>query len=102
MVPFPIATLRGTLAVAYAMTVHKAQGSELDQAALILPEADLPLLSRELIYTAVTRVRRSIVVVGRRALLDAAIERPLARSSGLSERLVAGSTLPPAGSQPRP
>jgi len=84
---YPFATLRGALAVSYATTVHKAQGSELDQAALILPESDLPLLSRELIYTAVTRARRSMVVVGRRALLEQAIGRPLGRASGLAERL---------------
>ena len=87
LVPFPLAALHGALAVAYASTVHKAQGSELDHAALILPDADMPLLSRELVYTAVTRVRRSITVVGRRALLDQAVARPLARSSGLGERL---------------
>jgi exodeoxyribonuclease V alpha subunit len=87
LVPFPISALQGALAVAYASTVHKAQGSELDHAALILPDADLPLLSRELVYTAVTRVRRSITVVGRRALLEQAIARPLERSSGLAERL---------------
>ena len=81
--------LRGAVAVSYATTVHKAQGSELDQAALILPERDLPLLSRELVYTAVTRARRSIVVVGRRALLEQAAGRPLERSSGLAPRLAA-------------
>ena len=81
--------LRGAVAVSYATTVHKAQGSELDEAALILPERDLPLLSRELVYTAVTRARRSIVVVGRRALLEQAAGRPLERSSGLAPRLAA-------------
>jgi exodeoxyribonuclease V alpha subunit len=86
---FPAATLRGAVAISYATTVHKAQGSELDQAALILPEIDLPLLSRELIYTAVTRARRSIVVVGRHALLEQAAGRPLERSSGLAPRLAA-------------
>ena len=89
LVPFPLPALQGALAVAYASTVHKAQGSELDQAALILPDADLPLSSRELVYTAVTRVRRSITVVGRRALLEQAVARPLERSSGLAERLLA-------------
>ena len=86
---FPAATLRGAVAVSYATTVHKAQGSELEEAALILPESDLPLLSRELVYTAVTRARRSIVVVGRRALLEQAASRPLERSSGLAPRLAA-------------
>ena len=88
---FPAATLSGAVAISYATTVHKAQGSELDQAALILPESDLPLLSRELVYTAMTRARRSIVVVGRRALLERAAHRPLERSSGLAARLRARS-----------
>ena len=70
--------------------MHKAQGSELDHAALILPDADLPLLSRELVYTAVTRVRRSITVVGRRALLEQAVARPLERASGLADRIAVG------------
>jgi len=87
LVPFPLGALHGALAIAYASTVHKAQGSELDHAALILPDTDLPLLSRELVYTAVTRVRRSITIVGRRALLEQAIARPLERFSGLADRL---------------
>jgi exodeoxyribonuclease V alpha subunit len=97
---FPLAGLRGALEIAYASTVHKAQGSELDHAALLLPDADLPLLSRELIYTAVTRARRSIVVVGRRALLEAAVARPLERSSGLGERLAARGVIPTAATTP--
>src|SRR6185369_9960692 len=87
LVPFALPALHGALEIAYATTVHKAQGSELDHGALILPDADPPLLSRELVYTAVTRVRRSITVVGRRALLEQAVARPLERSSGLGERL---------------
>ena len=89
LVPFPLTALHGALAIAYASTVHKAQGSELDTAALILPDADMPLLSRELVYTAVTRVRRSITVVGRRELLERAVARPLERSSGLADRIAA-------------
>jgi exodeoxyribonuclease V alpha subunit len=84
---FPLATLRGLVQTAYAITVHKAQGSEVEHAALLLPEADLPLLSRELIYTAATRARTSMVVVGRAALLAQAVARPLGRTSGLAERL---------------
>jgi exodeoxyribonuclease V alpha subunit len=91
---FSLASLRGALDLAYASTVHKAQGSELDHAALLLPEADLPLLSRELVYTAMTRARRSMVVVGRRAILDAAVARPLDRASGLRERLTARGAIP--------
>jgi exodeoxyribonuclease V alpha subunit len=84
---FPLEALQHDLTLAYATTVHKAQGAELDHAALVLPERDLPLLSRELIYTALTRARRSVVVVGRWARLVEAAARPLARSTGLAARL---------------
>jgi exodeoxyribonuclease V alpha subunit len=84
---FPFEGLRDDLRVAYATTVHKAQGAELDHVALVLPERDLPLLSRELLYTALTRARHSAVVVGRAELLALAALRPLARASGLAARL---------------
>jgi exodeoxyribonuclease V alpha subunit len=79
--------LRDDLRVAYATTVHKAQGAELDHVALVLPDRDLPLLSRELLYTALTRARQSAVVVGRADLLALAAARPLQRASGLAARL---------------
>ena len=50
----------------YAMTVHKSQGSQFDTAAVLLPDAASPLLTRELLYTAVTRAQRELVVVGER------------------------------------
>jgi exodeoxyribonuclease V alpha subunit len=87
LVAFPFEGLRDDLRVAYATTVHKAQGAELDHVALVLPERDVPLLSRELLYTALTRARHSAVVVGRAELLALAVERPLARASGLAARL---------------
>src|SRR5262245_64833085 len=75
---FPFEGLRHDLQIAYASTVHKAQGAELEHAALILPERNLPLLSRELLYTALTRARRSVVVVGRAEVLARGAARPLA------------------------
>jgi exodeoxyribonuclease V alpha subunit len=83
----PFEGLRDDLRVAYATTVHKAQGAELDHVALVLPERELPLLSRELLYTALTRARHSAVVVGRADLLALAVGRPLERASGLAARL---------------
>lgn len=69
--------------LAYATTVHKAQGSEFDDVTLILPDHDSPLLTRELLYTAVTRARRSATVVGRRDVIQAALSRRATRFSGL-------------------
>jgi exodeoxyribonuclease V alpha subunit len=89
---FPYEGLGADLRVAYATTVHKAQGAELDHVALVLPERDVPLLCRELLYTALTRARHSAVVVGRADLLAAAVARPLERASGLAVRLDALST----------
>jgi exodeoxyribonuclease V alpha subunit len=75
------------LAPCFAMTVHKAQGTEFDQVALVLPDADLPLLTRELVYTAVTRARRSVLLVGSEDLLARAVSRTMQRHSGVTERL---------------
>ena len=76
---------------AFAMSVHKSQGSEFDQVALMLPSVDSPLLSRELLYTAVTRARREVWVHGRREIIARAVERPVQRSSGLRALLWGGS-----------
>jgi exodeoxyribonuclease V alpha subunit len=94
---FPYEGLRDDLRLAYATTVHKAQGAELDHVALVLPERDLPLLSRELVYTALTRARHSAVVVGRAELLALAVGRPLERASGLAARIEATIAAKPAG-----
>jgi exodeoxyribonuclease V alpha subunit len=83
---FPLDAL-ADLAPAFAMTVHKAQGSEFDHVALVLPESDMPLLTRELIYTAMTRARRTVLLVGERDLLARAVSRGIARHSGVAERL---------------
>jgi exodeoxyribonuclease V alpha subunit len=71
----------------YAMTVHKSQGSEFDEVLLILPERDSPVLTRELIYTALTRARRRITVWGERPVIENAIRRRIERSSGLQDAL---------------
>jgi exodeoxyribonuclease V alpha subunit len=71
----------------YAMTVHKSQGSQFDTAAVLLPEPTSPLLTRELLYTAVTRARNDLVLVGGEDAIRAAVARPVARASGLRSRL---------------
>jgi exodeoxyribonuclease V alpha subunit len=85
-VAFPLDAVPDLLP-AYAMTVHKAQGSEFDDVTLVLPDEDLPLFTRELVYTAITRARRSVLLVGARALLERAVSRVVERSSGVAERL---------------
>ena len=72
---------------AWAMTVHKAQGSEFDRVVLVLPGGDARILTRELLYTAVTRARETVDVVGTTAAVEAGVRRRTARSSGLAERL---------------
>jgi len=74
-------------ASAYATTVHKAQGSEFDRVLLVLPDSDARVLSRELLYTALTRARRSAWIWGALETLDRALERRTWRESGLEARL---------------
>jgi exodeoxyribonuclease V alpha subunit len=72
---------------AFAMTVHKAQGSEFDEVWLQLPVRDARVLSRELIYTGITRARRSLHLAASETVLRAALARHAARISGLAWRL---------------
>ncbi|MFA9441214.1 exodeoxyribonuclease V subunit alpha [Uliginosibacterium sp. sgz301328] len=69
----------------FAMTVHKSQGSEFEHTALLLPDSLNPILTRELVYTGITRAREffTLVATGGRQVLDAAIERRVVRASGL-------------------
>jgi exodeoxyribonuclease V alpha subunit len=71
----------------YAMTVHKSQGSEFDEVFFILPDSDFPILTRELIYTALTRARKSITIWGTRSIISKAITRQIKRTSGLRDAL---------------
>jgi exodeoxyribonuclease V alpha subunit len=72
---------------AYALTIHKSQGSQFGTAAVLLPDPGSRILTRELLYTAVTRARERLLLAGSEASIRAAIERPIARASGLRERL---------------
>lgn len=81
---FPLEAVQAGLEHAYALTVHKAQGSEYDHVALVLPEQDHPLLTREILYTALTRARRGVTVLGDPTLLALGAGRPLQRMGGLA------------------
>jgi len=72
---------------AWALTVHKAQGSEFDQVLFVLPEVDTPLLDRPIVYTALTRARRIVRVQGEMELLSTALARVPDRPSRLRKVL---------------
>ena len=72
---------------AWAMTIHKSQGSEYDHVVVVLARIGSPLLTRELLYTGVTRAKRAVSLVGDAAALAAATDRQVDRVSGLTERL---------------
>jgi exodeoxyribonuclease V alpha subunit len=71
---------------AFVMTVHKSQGSEFEHTALVLPPGGAEVLSRELVYTGITRARQQFTLIEAEAgLLEAAIDRPSVRASGLAQ-----------------
>ena len=72
---------------AFAMSVHKSQGSEFDDVVVVLPRPGSPLLSRELVYTAVTRARRRVLVHGTVEAFREALAKPVQRASGLAAAL---------------
>lgn len=75
----------------FAMTVHKSQGSEFDHTALILPDSMNAILTRELVYTGVTRARSCFTLVGPRLeLFEHAVQKRIHRASGLAELLESG------------
>ena len=72
---------------AFAMTVHKSQGSEFDGVLVVLPQQRSRVLTRELLYTAITRARRGVALVADQPVLEQAIATPTTRHSGLLARL---------------
>lgn len=84
---------------AYAMTVHKSQGSEYPTVVMILPPPTSALVGRELVYTAVTRARTTLVVVGGAATVRRAVASPAHRMTGLADALsitAVGTPAPPS------
>ena len=80
----------------FAVTVHRAQGSEYDEVAVVPGPTESRVATRELLYTAVTRARRCVVVYGTEESVRAAVERGTARSSGLRDALVRPARMPRA------
>ncbi len=73
----------------FAMTIHKSQGSEFDEVVVVLPEEDNRILSRELVYTAVTRAKKAVRLVAEKEILRLALSRNIERTSGLADLLIA-------------
>jgi exodeoxyribonuclease V alpha subunit len=71
----------------HAMTIHKSQGSQAEAVTVLLPPEDSRLLTRELLYTAVTRAKEQLRIVGSEVSVRAAVERRAVRASGLGRRL---------------
>jgi exodeoxyribonuclease V alpha subunit len=71
----------------YAMTVHKSQGSEFEHVLFVLPDRDYPVLTRELLYTGITRAKESVSILGAEALLRTSISKRIDRTSGLRDAL---------------
>ena len=77
----------GRVETVHALTIHKSQGSEFDRVVVVLPSADSLLATRELLYTAITRARSSVTLIGSLDAVLAAVSRPTRRASGLRARL---------------
>ena len=84
---FHVDSLRPVLRHSYAMTVHKAQGSEFDNVALILPDRDLPIKTRGDSLHGLDPQPESVVIIGDREILEAGIRRTISRDSGIVEKL---------------
>jgi exodeoxyribonuclease V alpha subunit len=69
------------------MTVHKSQGSEFTNVLLLLPEQDSPILTRELIYTGLTRAAKRVEIWGNEEVFRLAVSRRIKRTSGLRDAL---------------
>jgi exodeoxyribonuclease V alpha subunit len=74
---------------AYAMTIHKSQGSEFNDVLMVLPKNDTPVLTRELIYTGITRAKRNLSILSTESAIRLAVSRQIERTSGLRDMLSA-------------
>ena len=72
----------------YAMTVHKSQGSEFERVLLIMPDESSPVVSRELLYTGITRAKSQLEIWCSEAIFESAVKRQMERASGLKDALI--------------
>ncbi|MBL4638861.1 MAG: ATP-binding domain-containing protein, partial [Proteobacteria bacterium] len=73
---------------AFAMTVHKSQGSEFDQVCVLLPEEDSAVLTRELLYTAITRAKKQVMIMATDDIVYSTVVRMHQRETGLADELL--------------
>ncbi|MGM0462878.1 MAG: exodeoxyribonuclease V subunit alpha [Fibrobacterota bacterium] len=71
----------------FAMTIHTSQGSEFDRVCIVLPDTKIPLLTRELLYTGITRAKQRVDIHGSREILSYTLRREVERVSGVEERI---------------
>ncbi len=83
---YPVSSISNFETV-YAMTIHKSQGSEYENIIIILPEdKDHQLLSREIIYTAITRAKKNVVIIAKDDVITQSVKRKISRISGIKDR----------------
>ena len=88
----------GERTTVHALTIHKSQGSQFGEVVVVLPQETSRLLTRELLYTAVTRASDRVVVIGEESVVRQAVERSVQRASGLGIRLRGDPKGSPIGS----
>lgn len=71
----------------YAMTIHKSQGSEYRSVHIVLPEREMPMLTKELLYTAITRAKEKVEITAKESVLEYTLKNSAARNSGFKEAL---------------
>ena len=86
-------TRLSSIETAFAMTIHKSQGSQFNTAVVLLPRPTWRILTRELLHTAATRARARLILVGDEGAIRAGVTRPVARASGLGRRLGVDATV---------
>ncbi len=73
--------------VAYAMSIHKSQGSEFDHVVIALPETSNPILTKELLYTGITRAKKHVTMIANRSILQEMIAQKVSRNGGLARKI---------------
>ena len=81
-------TVLSSVQTVYAMTIHRSQGSQYDTVSVMLPAEASSLLTRELLYTAITRARRHVRIIGTEESVRAGVGRQVLRASGLRRTIL--------------